>query len=61
MGVLWEGVCLNLCVYEGREREREKLKECGKMSVVEGGGSIQPGKRWRFSCGNANGQEQLFI
>lgn len=37
MGVLWEGVCLNLCVYEGREREREKLKECGKMSVVEGG------------------------
>ena len=40
MGVWWEGVCLNLCVCEGRERERgdaiQTNNERGKMSVGEG-------------------------
>ena len=51
-------VCVCVCVRRGKEREKGEAKERGKMLV--GGGSIQPGRRWRSGLGNTNGQEQLF-
>lgn len=38
-----------MCLRGGGKREREKLNECGKISVGEG--SIQPGERQRAGYG----------
>lgn len=38
-----------MCLRGGGKREREKLNECGKISVGEG--SIQLGERQRAGCG----------